>query len=343
MTVTLNDVRNEIDGYLPAFSNDGDFNDIARVALFLANGATDARFLQALRGLEQAMEARLEARVTPPGWQIWKPQPDMAQEIQTARDYWPARQAGGGKNEIYTHLLSEELTAVEALEGFDFHNANARKAQYYVSVITPDDFRAQLRLGRHWKDPGVPGSHGEFTHRIQWYLVCRSGILGAVGRAVEIFRILGIAGIPLNPAVNGATETDLWQLVCDRDRFGGAQNIAPKAASILDFRCPEHFNEYLTNRISYAHYPLLRSFLVARAQKRNGIDLLDYVAKKAYQQPYVGLTNQRKYRVLRALGERDQLCVLRYGNAYAGLGPPQRLAVDNFFNAATVPTGILRR
>jgi len=42
-----------------------------------------------------------------------------------------------------------------------------------TEFLTGNDFRKYLlKHGYHWVDTAVGGSHGEFTHRLHWYIVC---------------------------------------------------------------------------------------------------------------------------------------------------------------------------
>lgn len=329
MPVTKLQIQTELTGTFPNIAADTLYTEMVEVGYFLANGTTNNAFLQALRGLEADLEEEIRKRMTWP----WK-KPDMAEALRTARGYWQGRNQGTqAKDQNFSHLLTTVLTKMEDAEGFSFRTWLNKKAQLYVSVIDPTVFRSQLASGYHWKDPGVPGSHGEFTHRIQWYLICKSGILGARGTAADVFKRTAQYVVQLMPAVNGATETDLWQALCDRDRYNGAQSIAFRADSTLDFRCPEHFNEYMTNSLSYATYPVLRSFLVARFQKRQNFDPQEYVAAKLFQKPYASLNRNEKATVLGQVGGQDIVALHLFGNAYAGLSTMQQQKVDGFIGS----------
>jgi len=75
---------------------------------------------------------------------------------------------------ITTHLLSDVLSANEAKCKFSLFPKGVRphgQTTTYLGFVEPDLFRAELTKGRQWKDPTVPVAHGEFTHRIQWYMI----------------------------------------------------------------------------------------------------------------------------------------------------------------------------
>ncbi len=340
MPVTRPDVQEELVHFFPGINEDPLYLRMVEVGYVLGQGMDNVDFVQGLQRLEAALQRSLESRLRPFG--PFSPQPNMDLHRQAARDYWNQRLGGGvEKNQTYSHLLSKELTRVERDEGFSFNVGilTSNKAQLYVSVVSPENFRAQLALGRHWKDPGVPGAHGEFTHRIQWYVLAQSGALGPRGTAVRVFKRCGSEDYvsELDPPVHGADWVDLWQVLCDRDRHNGGNTIAVRADSAQDFRCPEHFGEFLAGQLDPGQYPLLRGFLEARAQKRLNWDPTDYVAKKLFRRTYENLTQDQKYRVLGALGEQEVLSATRWGVGYQQLEPNQRQWVDGMMGR-----GILR-
>jgi hypothetical protein len=328
MAVTRIGIQEELTDLFPGIALDPLYIGMVEVGYVLGRGMANGQFVTGLQALETALQAALERRLT--SWRPFAPRPNMVAARGAAVDYWQQHVAGNmAKDETYSHLLSEELTRIERQAGFSFNNrfGSPRKAQLYVSVVSPQNFRAQLAEGRHWKDPGVPGAHGEFTHRIQWYVIVRSGALPA-GVPVRVFKSTADRVRALDPPRNGATEVDLWQALCDRDLFNGGNTLAVRADSAADFRCPEHFSAYLVNQLDEGTYPLLRGFLAARFQKRGGWDAQDYVAKKLYRRPYAQLTEDEQFRVIGAMGNRDLLAGMRYGMSYGDLEPQQRQWVD---------------
>lgn len=328
MAVTRQLVQQELVQLFPGIQLDPLYDSIVEVGRMLGKGMASGLFVNGLQELERRLQAALEKRLRP--WNPLAARPDMPTALTSARNYWQDRVNGvAAKNETYNHLLTDELTRLEGQAGFSFNVGflKPNKAQLYVSVVDAADFRNQLALGRHWKDPGVPGAHGEFTHRIQWYVVIASGILPP-GVPVQVFKRCAAWVSPLMPAVNGASEVDLWQTLCDRDRFNGGQSIAVRADSVNDFRCPEHLGEYLANTIDPATYPLLHGFLSARAQKRAGFDPTEYVAKKMFHRPYGSLSQDQKHSVLGVMGNRDLLAMSKYGQPYASLALLERQWVD---------------
>jgi Family of unknown function (DUF5636) len=67
---------------------------------------------------------------------------------------------------LFQHVLTAVLKANEKRLGF-------QSAATYLGYVQPEEFRQRLKQGMQFKDPTVPGGHGEFTHRIQWYLITK--------------------------------------------------------------------------------------------------------------------------------------------------------------------------
>ena len=77
--------------------------------------------------------------------------------------------------EFLQHVLTTVLTKHEKELGFAIgHDSRGREsAPTYLGYVEPEEFRQRLQWGMQFKDPTVPGGHGEFTHRIQWYLITK--------------------------------------------------------------------------------------------------------------------------------------------------------------------------
>lgn len=77
------------------------------------------------------------------------------------------------------NILRDYLDQWEATQGF---NAEGQieggielpgKAPLLTGFVQPDNFRKYLlKHGFHWTDIGVAANHGEFTHRLHWYIIC---------------------------------------------------------------------------------------------------------------------------------------------------------------------------
>ena len=69
-----------------------------------------------------------------------------------------------------------------------------RGGAFYSTLAT------QLLNAQHWKDVGVSSRHGEFTHRIQWYVICRAGIVAAAKLMQKLADLYGMYLLARNNA-----------------------------------------------------------------------------------------------------------------------------------------------
>ena len=176
------------------------------------------------------------------------------------------------------HLLSNEMSLMEIQWGFNSFACagyDQGKVQTYTGFVKPDAFRQQVQLGRHWKDPGVPGLHGEYTHRIQWYLACNY-LQDLAAKPVPLF--MGIGGV-VNPEKDS---NGLWDALCDRDG-GEAENIPFKInTGVTDCRAPESFTALVIDTANENEFPILHWFIRSRLKKRQGEALNTYYGAKQY-------------------------------------------------------------
>ncbi|MEY4748935.1 MAG: hypothetical protein RIQ60_1149 [Pseudomonadota bacterium] len=153
-------------------------------------------------------------------------------------------------------VLSGFLTEFEAGQGFnqgayEFETKNKLgndvtlattpgKAVTLPGFVPPMAFRQELLAkARHFKDPGVSTLHGEFTHRIQWYIVCEYAAQSKLleHAPADIFKACA------RPVFcEGFNNSSVWDLVFE----GGG--IAK------DFRKPEAVTEYFL-RVSRPDHP----------------------------------------------------------------------------------------
>ncbi len=184
---------------------------------------------------------------------------------------------------LFRKLLSSALGAWEKANGFE---------------VPPDDktdilfgnpgklFNEQLGKGRAFKDLGAGPEHGEFSHRIQWFLIGHGLKIENTGNVYkDIKRWISKEALPaLNGGVGGRRY--LWEYLFDRDGVpSNANSVAFKAESD-DFRGPSNLNHYLRGEAVAPRYPLLNRSLRERFAKRklNG-PTIDYLLKKAPKDP----------------------------------------------------------
>src|SRR5262249_25977716 len=131
-------------------------------------------------------------------------------------------------------------------------------------------FTKEAGEAMHFKDLVDP-RHGEYTHRIQWYLAITQGKLCTKPVSDLFIRVNDFGTFP-----------NLWDLLFDRGTAESSNLI--KAVATSDYRCPEYFTDYLTSDGAVAKFPLLCSFLKCRREKRTAkedpYDPLTYLARK---------------------------------------------------------------
>lgn len=158
-------------------------------------------------------------------------------------------------------LLTKALAKFELAHGF----VSPDKLPNYAGFVFGHVFTEGLGAGMHWKDVGAGPRHGEFTHRIQWYVLIQAGIISTVAKNQEATVFKSIA-----PWQKG--KTNLWTYLFDR--------AEKDAEGKNDFRCPENLNTWLTSDTDPTFCPLLRMFLQARMSKRAAYNFLDYISQK---------------------------------------------------------------
>jgi hypothetical protein len=298
---------------------EGDFLDAcATIGALLSGGLERGPIDKALGALEKLMFEVIDERL----------KPDLKQQLEIGLRQGAMGSAakGGAFNhkgdstrqdiakQVKTQTTSGEdpfsKVLVTALNQFEKNlNYPVNKDQYfhprYVGFVKPKTFLDNIAQGAHWKDVGASPDHGEFTHRIQWFVIAASGVLPA-HKVSAIYREVGQCALS-SPKKDRFKQGALWARLCDRPM--NLQNLGEGQIGVSesndDYRCPEHFNAYL--RSAQQTYPLLSSFLKARHEKRSMVVdsnnfpsqpiMKDYCAKKKYK--------VQKYNDLNELDRKD--------------------------------------
>lgn len=166
------------------------------------------------------------------------------------------------------HLLRDSLRELETRYGF---TSQVPRPRILTRELKPTEFRAMIRSATHWKDSGVLWQHGEYTHRIQWYIIIHSNRLANTPALV----FAETANV-VDPMF--VTPRDVWQALVDRQVAGSGATFTATLAT--DFRCPENLNLWLINTAQ--GFPVLKAALGARARKRSGNPLNNRDAMVAY-------------------------------------------------------------
>ena len=86
-----------------------------------------------------------------------------------------------GKFKKHGNMLKTVLDRWEQQQGFNRETHSEEglpslpaSTPLLTGFVQPPDFRKYLlKHGYHWTDIGVAERHGEFTHRLHWYIICR--------------------------------------------------------------------------------------------------------------------------------------------------------------------------
>lgn len=158
---------------------------------------------------------------------------------------------GKGEGELKQRgLLSGFFNVWEATFGF---NAKATLTPTLTGFVRPDNFKAHLlQPGYHWKDPGVGVMHGEFSHRIQWYIVTQRNLTAKILKwpPLKIFEEFA------QPNCSGNMGT-IWDDIVD-------------ATTKTDFRTPDKLHSYLNDpeQLKDDNVDLLAQLISGRTAKR---------------------------------------------------------------------------
>jgi hypothetical protein len=150
------------------------------------------------------------------------------------------------------------LLASEGQWGVNVDSGNAVRVTA-LSFLPAGAFAGQLKSATLIKDPGAGGDHGEYTHRIQWFIVHEMKL---AADANALLRHTGAPEmLPAKDQLNG-----LWDCLFDRLRRSQFGLKAYLATGKTDFRSPEHFNLWLKDQVKV--FPSLALYLQKRFDKR---------------------------------------------------------------------------
>lgn len=216
---------------------------------------------------------------------------------------WQARMAGTApKDANYARLLSSILSETEQGPRGGFKVLADGAVKIYTGFLSDKAFAAQAEDPSQWKDL-VASDHGEYTHRLQWYIVMKSA-LPTVASFGDVF-------LEINK------RPGLWDYLFDR-----SAGQAPRRYNDDDFRGPEALNAYLCkNAAAQASFPLLSSFLQHRWAKRD-LQFGDKEKQEKNMKGYISrkLKGGRRYDELNEHDRKDVddayvLGVIRHGGS----------------------------
>lgn len=171
---------------------------------------------------------------------------------------------------LYSKCLSAALAAEEEKSGFD------ADVGYIYGGLEAVDFLNLLRQKRVFKDLGASVYHGEFTHRIQWYILSKQ-LFNSTELASIVYASLADWIKPKGKSdaqekVCGRTCTSVWDALFDRAPNTGFKD---KCLADNDFRSPNNLFTWLREGGGSKKFPVLSAFLQSRFLKRSGGDNTD--------------------------------------------------------------------
>lgn len=198
--------------------------------------------------------------------------------------------------------MGQILMASERTWGVNI-DANGSARITALRMLEPDEFEEQFKGAKLFKDPGVSANHGEYTHRIQWYIIAMQKV---VSDPVKLLNTMGDhMATPQN--ANG-----LWDCLFDRLRSTQTGSKYFLAKNFNDFRCPEYFNLWLKEQAE--DYPYLAVYLDKRFKKRDDIDFESLSALGNWMDKY----REKKAGIeLKKLSEKRGGAVLSFSIPYA--------------------------
>jgi hypothetical protein len=145
----------------------------------------------------------------------------------------------------------------------------------------PDSFRnVLLRQARHFKDPSIQSTHGEYTHRIQWWIICQEqltkGQYAVENPPLKCFQAMALKKCRTR---HWATKDPnniktMWDLIVDC--FEPNSNEAADGPTSDSYRTPNRLNKdfcLVPNDRPYLQqserFDLLSQFLTFRYMKRS--------------------------------------------------------------------------
>jgi hypothetical protein len=239
------------------------FEDYVRMGHYLSCGPRGViRGEPALRNALIALDEDMTRRIGKTFFAATRAVKHFEQQ-QTA---YTAKSAQPYKDRDFSKLLTTALDEFERNHGFVIVGD---RPPNYAGFVFGNVFKESLALKQHWKDVGAGPEHGEYTHRLQWYILIKAGAIRTVPANQEATVFASIA-----PWQKG--KTNLWTFVFDQlakdPSIGGDK---------LDFRSPENLNLWLVGDASPEFCPVLRAFLRTRMAKRQSTyDMQRYLAKK---------------------------------------------------------------
>jgi hypothetical protein len=288
-------------------------DDYAKIGSFLTDGA-ECRFH--LGRLSNALAERLRAanlvhEITEGGEKKWAVK--TTRQVKDPTKWRFSRERFFDERIVKHHkVLTTFFAQWESLHRFNV-DTNQREGERLpprpatlTGFVHADDFRNYLlKHGYHWKDAAVGAWHGEFTHRIHWYLVVEKHNSGNGGwldnPPVELFKALGDPKTinQMYPWNANQKKVNVWDQLFDNgdnnaDLNAGETSQCPHYGKPNLFRKPENLHKFIQDQRGSPDLWALGYLIWGRAQKRKN------ESAEALRQRYQDYIEQNSQHLARA-------------------------------------------
>lgn len=171
-----------------------------------------------------------------------------------------------GTSEAKFHkVLKRVLEKEEGKYGFNAAEGTLKeKVRVTLTGIVPmEDFNKLLKMGYHWKDPGAGTSHGEYAHRIQWYIYTTSSASNG-SHSLELFKAMANQECLTKIKTfggDGEKEITMWDFILDC--FMKSEVNTPESDSA---RAPACLTQFIEDNAKT--FPVLCAYLNRRNENR---------------------------------------------------------------------------
>lgn len=265
------------------------FDDYAAIGSYLSN---PNKYGDALRKLDSDMEQLYVNRISKeyPSYDIpnaykekeltqdfkYLQKSYLSNQLIKERETWNTDLVKAEKAiKQFSKLLTATLANNEQKHGFSIEEENPATD---IIVGLPSRFNELLRQKKPFKDVGAGHAHGEYSHRIQWYLITQ--MEGLQFTPAEIYKKLP-GWSTRHTEYTTPRNFYMWEFLVDRDGVPTNAAVIPfKTTEQQDFRAPSNVNRWLCDMAQSQTYSWLHACLKKRWDKRSAENLTLYVAKK---------------------------------------------------------------
>lgn len=298
---TLEEVKLDLIKYFGNKISDSIFyDDYAAIASYLSD---PKQYGDALRKLNDKMEKLYVSRIDKeyPSYRIsqlhknkeltndfsYLQKAHLSSQLSKDRKTWDSDLVEAEKAvKQFSKLLTEVLAKNEHKHGFGIAENNPA---IDIIVGLPAKFNDLLRNKKPFKDIGAGHEHGEYSHRIQWYLITQ--MKGLKNAPAYIYEKLPGWSTRHTQYIN-PRPFYMWEFLVDRDGVPTNAAVIPfKTAEQQDFRAPSNVNRWLCDMAQSQTYSWLHACLKKRWDKRSAQNLVLYVAKKMLKKTVLNMND----------------------------------------------------